>query len=121
MAKTFFNLPGYYEGLRARRVKHSGRLWFVKVISDPDKEQGLAWKPYWFVLIRNFDLRKDRASGAKSIGVWRFQREEDAAAKYSALLPLYPAPAPKPLSQAQANSRALFIARQKSRMKSAGG
>jgi hypothetical protein len=53
-----------------------------KVINDPP--------PYWFVIIKNFDLEKDKASGAKSIGSWRFQDEADALAKFEELLPLYP-------------------------------
>ena len=87
--KTFFQLPGYYEGIKARRIKQSGRLWLVRVVSDPDKESS-AFKPYWFVVIKNFDLEKDKASGATSIGVWRFGYEDQAEAKFAELEPLYP-------------------------------
>ncbi|MGC2577543.1 MAG: hypothetical protein WA376_08190, partial [Terrimicrobiaceae bacterium] len=85
--KTIFKLPSYYEGLRARRIKQSGRLWLVRVVS----EEGVPvqW-PYWFVMIRNFNLEKDRASGATSIGVWRFGHEDQAFAKFAELEPLYP-------------------------------
>ena len=86
MAKLFFSLPNYYEGLRARRVQQSGRLWLVKIINDPPA--------YWLVFIRNFNLEQDKASGAKSIGSWRFTLEADALAKFAALKSLYP-PYPK--------------------------
>ena len=114
MAKTFFNLPGFYEGIRARRIRQSGRLWLVKVISDEDKERGDSWKPYWFVFIRNFDLKKDGACGAKTIGSWRFRREEDAQAKFLELNPFYPPYTPKPPTEAQRAARAAFAQRQKS-------
>jgi hypothetical protein len=43
MAETFFKVPGYYEGIRARRIKQSGRLWLVRVVNDPDKREGGTW------------------------------------------------------------------------------
>jgi hypothetical protein len=90
MAKVFFRLPGYYEGIRARRIKQSGRLWLVRVVSDPDKREGGTFKPYWFVAIKSFNPAKDKASGATSIGVWRFGYEDEAFAKFAELEPLYP-------------------------------
>jgi hypothetical protein len=90
MAKVLFKLPGHYEGIRARRIKQSGRLWLVRVVSDPDKREGGTFKPYWFVLIKGFDPLRDKASGATSIGVWRFGYEDEACAKYAELEPLYP-------------------------------
>ena len=56
MAKTFFQPPSYYEGLKARRIKQSGRLWLVRVISEEERP---VQYPYWFVIIRNFNLEKD--------------------------------------------------------------
>ena len=64
MPKTFFQLPSYYEGLKARRIKQSGRLWLVRVVSE--ERRPVQW-PYWFVIIRNFNLEKDKVSGATSI------------------------------------------------------
>lgn len=80
--KQYFKLSGYYEGLTAKRIKQSGRLWLVRVVNDPP--------PYYFVIIRNFDMHRDKASGAKSIGVWRFIDPQDADAKFEELRPLYP-------------------------------
>ena len=102
MPKTFFNLPHYYEGLKARRIKQSGRLWLVKVINDPP--------PYWFVFIRSFNLVQDKKSGAKSIGVWRFQHEEEAHAKFEQLKPLFPAYQKRPPTDKQLAVRAAFAA-----------
>ena len=45
MAKVFFRLPGYSEGIRARRIKQSGRLWLVPVVNDPDKREGGTFRP----------------------------------------------------------------------------
>ena len=109
MAKTFFNLPGYYEGLKARRLAQSGRLWLVKIINDPP--------PYWLVWIRGFDQQKDKKSGGTSIGVWRFQREEEAQEKFKELLPVYPAPAPRIPSEKQLEAQRAFTERRKSSMK----
>ena len=47
MAKQYFKLTGDYEGLIARRIAQSGRLWLVRVINDG--------RPYYFVFIRGFD------------------------------------------------------------------
>ena len=48
------------------------------------------FKPYWFVVIKHFDLAKDKVSGATSTGVWRFGHEDEAFAKFAELEPLYP-------------------------------
>jgi hypothetical protein len=101
MAKVLFKLPGYYEGIRARRIKHSGRLWWVRVVSDPDKREGGTFKPYWFVLIKGFDLIRDKASGGTSIGVWRFGYEDQASSKFAELEPLYPPSPVRPPTPAQ--------------------
>ena len=87
MPKTFFKLPSYYEGLKARRIKQSGRLSLVRVVSEEGRP--VQW-PYWFVIIRNFNLEKDKVSGATSIGVWRFGHEDQAYAKFAELEPMYP-------------------------------
>jgi hypothetical protein len=97
MAKQYFKLTGYYEGLTAKRVAQSGRLWLVRIVNDPP--------PYWFVMIKNFDLTRDKASGAKSMGVWRFTGEADALAKFNELRPLYPSYVP---SEKQLAARARF-------------
>jgi hypothetical protein len=102
MAKVLFKLSGYYEGIRARRIKHTGRLWLVRVVSDPDKREGGPFKPYWFVLVKGFDPVKDKASGGTSIGVWRFGYEDEALAKFEELAPLYPE---KPLTPKQIAAR----------------
>ena len=57
--------------------------------------------PYWFVIIRNFNLEKDKASGATSIGVWRFGHEDEAFDKFNELEPLYPSYVVKPPTAAQ--------------------
>jgi hypothetical protein len=89
MAKVLFKLPGYYEGIRARRIKQSGRLWLVRVVNDFDKKEGGTFKPYWFVLIKGFDPIRDKASGGTSIGVWGFGYEDQASSKFAELEPLY--------------------------------
>lgn len=101
--KQYFKLPGYYEGLTARRLKQSGRLWLVCIVNDTP--------PYWFAIIRNFDLKRDRASGAKSIGVWRFIDEGDAEAKFEELRPLYPPHVNREPSAKQIAAREAFILR----------
>lgn len=85
--KTFFKLPSYYEGLTARRIKQSGRLWLVRVVSEEGRP---VQYPYWFVMIRNFDLEKDKPRGATSIGVCLFGHKDQAYAKFEHLLPLFP-------------------------------
>ncbi len=80
--KTFFDLPSYYEGLKARRMAQSGRLWLCKVINDPP--------PYFLVMIRGFDREKDAQTGARSIGSWRFQGEVEARAKFDELTRFFP-------------------------------
>jgi hypothetical protein len=55
MAKQYFKLTGYYEGLTAKRINQSGRLWLLRVVNDGP--------PYWLVMIRGFDPDTDRASG----------------------------------------------------------
>ena len=82
MAKQYFKLPGYYEGLTAKRIEQSGRLWFVRVCNDPP--------PYWLVIIRGFNRERDKASGATSIGVWRFIDKAAAKAKFDELRQHYP-------------------------------
>src|SRR5262245_45898948 len=55
-------LPEWYdEDLDARLVRKSGRLILAKIVNDPP--------PYWFVWIHNFKPQRDKASGAKTIGV----------------------------------------------------
>jgi hypothetical protein len=85
--KTFFKLPSYYEGLTARRIAQSGRLWLVRVVSE---ERIPVQYPYWFVIIRNFNLKRDYVCGAKSIGVWRFGHKEQAFAKFEELRAFFP-------------------------------
>ena len=98
MPKQYFNLTGYYQGLTVKRIAQSGRLWLVRVINDPP--------PYWFVMIRNFDPTRDKASGAKSMGVWRFVDESDAIAKFNKLRTLYPPQVVKPPTEKQPAARA---------------
>ncbi len=117
--KTFFELPSYYQGIKARRIKQSGRLWLLRVVSDPDKAS-VTFKPYWFVMIRNFNLEKDRASEASSIGVWRFGYEDQAYAKFAELEPLYPPFVPKPPSAAQLASRDRFAKKQREKVGNEG-
>jgi hypothetical protein len=52
-------------------------------------------------MIRNFDLEKDKASGATSIGVWRFGHEDEGFAKFDELEPLYPPYVKRPPTPAQ--------------------
>jgi hypothetical protein len=82
--KKRIRLPEWYgEDLDLRLVNRSGRLILAKVVNDPPR--------YWFVWIHNFNLRRDKASGAKTIGVWRFTEKDVARIKFEQLLPLYPA------------------------------
>jgi hypothetical protein len=103
MSKTFFKLPSYYEGLTARRIRQSGRLWLVRVVSEegPNGERIPVRWPYWFVIIKGFDPERDEASGAKSIGVWRFGYEDQAITKFEELRPLYPPHPTRPPTPAQ--------------------
>lgn len=98
--KQYFKLSGDYEGLKVRRLRQSGRLWLVRVINDG--------APYWFVMIRNFQLERDRMSGARTMGVWRFVKEEDAEAKYGELVKFYP---PHVVSEKQKAAREAIRAR----------
>jgi hypothetical protein len=100
MPKQFFKLTGYYDGLTVKRIAQSGRLWLVRVVNDPP--------PYWFVMIKGFDPTRDRASGTKSMGVWRFVDESDALAKFNKLRPLYPPQVVKPPTDKQLAARARF-------------
>ena len=100
MAKQYFKLPGYYEGLTAKRIAQSGRLWCLRVCNDPP--------PYFLVIIRGFNRDRDKASGAKSIGVWRFIDEADAKAKFEELRPLYPPYAIREPTERQLAARRRF-------------
>jgi hypothetical protein len=98
MPKTFFYLPHYYEGLKARRIRQSGRLWLVKVINDPPQ--------YLLAFIREFDLFTDgRKASAKSIGAWRFLHEDDAVRKFDEIVVHFP---PYKVSEKQLAARAAF-------------
>ena len=113
MAKQLFKLPGYYKGLIGRRLRQSGRLWLVRVANNPP--------PYWLVMIRSFHIERDRASGAKSIGVWRFVKEQPAIAKFEELRPLYP---PYPIrlpTPAQLAHRAKFAEQKRRKVALQGG
>jgi hypothetical protein len=77
--------------LRLRRLDRAGRLELVQITNDPP--------PYWFVLIRNFDMSAESAD-RKALaglttpfgnGVWRFLDFEKAKAKFAELraLPIF--------------------------------
>ena len=91
--KTDLNSPTFQDMVDTEKCKHENilqtsellrrfeskthqtkwTLWLVRVVS----EEGRPFQyPYWFVIIRNFNLEKDKASGATSIGVWRFGHED---------------------------------------------
>src|ERR1700730_6209683 len=66
--KTFFDLKGAYQGLRARRLSQCGRVVFYKIVNDPPD--------YWLVVIRAFNEERDRPLirhlSRFGNGVWRF-------------------------------------------------
>jgi hypothetical protein len=105
MAKKYFKLPGYYEGLTAKRIEQSGRLWFVRVCNDPP--------PYWLVIIRGFKRERDKASGATSIGVWRFTDEAAAKAKFDELRQHYPPYSVRVPTERQLRARRRFAEKAK--------
>jgi len=68
--------------LRCRRLKQAGRLELLQIVNDPP--------PYWFVMIRNFDM-SEKGPDRKALeglttpwgnGVWRFLDFEKAKAKF---------------------------------------
>lgn len=79
--------------LRARRLEKFGRLELLQILNDQP--------PYWFVLIRNFDPKRDWAPGTKGDlsgprrqehlidpsknGNWRFTDLGTATAKFAQL------------------------------------
>jgi hypothetical protein len=79
--------------LRARRLEKFGRLELLQILNDQP--------PYWFVMIRNFDSKRDLAPGMKGDssgprrqeqliapsknGNWRFTDLEMAKAKFALL------------------------------------
>ena len=115
--KTFFELPSYYEGIKVRRIAHSGRLWLVSVISETNLKGEIVPPPfpYWFILIKNFNLKRDYICGAESIGVWRFAHKSEAFAKFNELKEFFPPPVPRPPSPAQLASRERFAKKQRER------
>jgi hypothetical protein len=85
--KVFFALTGSYDGLRGRRLRHSGRLMLYQIINDP----------YWLVVIKAFEPQgRDRALVAaglahpSKVGTWRYVALADAQAKFDQLKPFYP-------------------------------
>jgi len=105
MAKKYFNLPGYYEGLTAKRIEQSGRLWLVRVCNDPP--------PYWLVMIRGFNRKREKASGATSIGVWRFTDKVAAKAKFDELRQHYPPYSVRAPTKRQLQARRRFAEKAK--------
>jgi hypothetical protein len=85
--KTFFDLTGSYEGLRVRRLRHSGRLMLYQIVNDP----------YWLVVIKAFEPDgRDKAlvsaglAHPSKVGAWRYVALADAEAKFDQLKPFYP-------------------------------
>ena len=80
--KQLFKLSGILKGFTGECIAQSGRLRLVRLVDDPTGS--------WVVLIKGFDPIRDRASGARLFGAWRFVNEKQAFGKFNELRPLYP-------------------------------